>query len=539
MRAGLIVPAPAQQPGQPRVDAAELACRCRLWSVVCRLRQRQRLYEAGGASRRCFRCPRTSRAWSALPFAVGERLGPVPAAAEPGGCRTPEDVPVDSDPRPAAGAGGAGGWAVDAAGRGRQGSGVNESLPRSPEGSWKAAVRRLEREEARLAACVADDEMRFAGLKNLDHVFGLCATRFSLALHILDGVRASGEPAPRMYRRARQCAVSGLALLEELQAAGISSDQRELIGGDPGYRRARELFEQLVLRGGGALLEPEAASVVSSRALARIVTAALRKYAARDDTYAPLFHSERLPLPLRRLLRSMFATVAPEGEPEPPYGIEHEEDQELLAADHIRLPLSQAILLFEQEILPALRHQLVANPGDPRLQQEIAQIEHQLQGLQRMRFIPRSTPIVLEKGFYTEWFSGFTADGEALVSVPLRVTFRGGTNLDRMQELITADIARRVAGRGICPELDASYEYLRSLESGIYGSSRTPSLRLNARRGFRILKQSVPALARLEDRAELRRLLALVAASSRWRAERQIEAVLTSGRVLPRLEGER
>ena len=416
---------------------------------------------------------------------------------------------------------------------------MSESVPRSPEGSWKATVRRLEREEARLTACVADDEWQFAGLKNLDHVFGLCATRFSLALHILDGVRASGEPAPRLYRRARQCAVSGLALLEELQAAGISDDQRELIVRDPGYRRARGLFEQLVLRGGGALLEPERTPVATSRALARIVTAALRKYAARDDTYAPLFHSEHLPLPLRRFLRSMFATAAPEGEPDPPYGIEHEEDQEVLTSEHIRLPLSQAILLFEQEILPPLRGRLQDHPGDPRLQEEIARIEHHLEQLRRMRFIPRSTPIVLEKGFYTEWFSGFTADGEALVSVPLQVTFRGGTNLDRMQELITADIARRAAGRGICPELDASYQYLRSLESGIYGSSRTPSLRLNARRGFRILKQSVPALARLEDRAELRRLLELVAASSRWRAERQIEAVLTSGRLPSRLEGER
>ena len=416
---------------------------------------------------------------------------------------------------------------------------MNESAPRSPEVSWKATVRRLEREEARLAACVADDEWRFAGLKNLDHVFGLCATRFSLALHILEGVRASGEPAPRLYRRARQCAVSGLALLEELQATGISSDQRELIAGDPGYRRARELFQELVVRGGGALLEPEQAAAATSRELARIVTAALRKYAARDDTYAPLFHSERLPLPLRRFLRSMFANVAPEGEPEPPYGIEHEEDQELLAAERIRLPLSQAILLFEQEILPPLQQQLLADPGDPRLQEEIARIEHQLVELRRMRFIPRSTPIVLEKGFYTEWFSGFTADGEALVSVPLRVTFRGGTNLDRMQELITAEIARRTAGRGICPALDAAYQYLRSLESGIHGSSRTPSLRLNARRGFRILKQSVPALARLEDRDELRRLLSLVAASSRWRAERQIEAVLKSGRLPPQLEGGR
>ncbi len=416
---------------------------------------------------------------------------------------------------------------------------MDESLPRHLEGSWKATVRRLEREEARLAACVADDELRFAGLKNLDHVFGLCATRFSLALHILDGVRASGEPAPRLYVRARQCAVSGLALLEELQAVSISDDQREAIAGDPGYHRARELFQQLVLRGGGALLEPEQASIATPRTLARIVTAALRKYAARDDTYAPLFHSERVPLPLRRFLRSMFSTGAPEGEPDPPYGIELEADQELLAADRIRLPLSQAILLFEQEILPPLRHRLAANPGDPRLQREIVRIEQQLEQLHRMRFIPRSTPIVLEKGFYTEWFSGFTADGEALVSVPLRVTYRSGTNLDRMQDLITAEIARRAAGRGICPALDASYEYLRSLESGIYGSSRTPSLRLNARRGFRILKQAVPALARLEDRTELRRLLSLVATSSRWRAERQIEAVLTSSRVPPQLEGER
>ncbi len=108
--------------------------------------------------------------------------------------------------------------------------------------------------------------------------------------------------------------IDGADTLKVIMSDGLSYPA-ELIGSDPGYRRARDLFQQLVLRGGGALLEPADASVATSRALARIVTAALRKYAARDDTYAPLFHSERLPLPLRRFMRSMFATAAPEGEP--------------------------------------------------------------------------------------------------------------------------------------------------------------------------------------------------------------------------------
>ena len=146
-----------------------------------------------------------------------------------------------------------------------------------------------------------------------------------------------------------------------------------------------------------------------------------------------------------------------------------------------------------------------------------------------MRFIPRSTPIVVEHGFYTQWLTGYTAEGEALVSVPLRVTYRSGTNLDRAQELIKDEIARQAAGRGICADLDAAYYYLRSLESGIRGSSRTPGLRLNVKRGFRSLKQAAPALARLEDRAELRRLLALVANSSRGHAEREIAALLAAG----------
>lgn len=406
---------------------------------------------------------------------------------------------------------------------------------RGLEHSWSAEIRRLEREEARLAARVADDEHRFAGLKNLDDVFGLVATRFSLALRILDGLRASGTPAPLLYRRARDCAGAGLALLEELLAAGISVDQRELITNDAGYLRAQELFQQLLLRGGGALFEPEATPAATSRTLARIVVRALRKHAARDDTYAPLggFRPDRLPRPLQRPARALAALLRADGQVAPPYGIEDAAEQELVAASRIRLPLSQAIRLFEEELLPPLRRRLAQAPGDARLQQEIARLTGHVAELRRLRFIPRSTPIVVEPGFYTQWLSGYTADGEALVSVPLRVTYRSGTNLDRMQELIKDEITRRAAGRGICADLDAAYYHLRSLESGIRGSSRTPGLRLNVKRGFQSLKQAVPPLARLEDRAELRRLLALVTNSPRGHAEREIAALLAGGRARP------
>ena len=406
---------------------------------------------------------------------------------------------------------------------------------RGLEHTWSAEIRRLEREEARLAARVADDEHRFAGLKNLDDVFGLVATRFSLALRILDGLRASGTPAPLLYRRARDCAGAGLALLEELLAAGISVDQHKLVTNDAGYLRAQELFQQLLLRGGGALFEPEATPAATSRALARIVVRALRKHAARDDTYAPLggFRPDRLPRPLQRPARALAALLRADGQVAPPYGIEDAAEQELVAASRIRLPLSQAIRLFEEELLPPLRRRLAQAPGDARLQQEIARLTGHVAELRRLRFIPRSTPIVVEHGFYTQWLSGYTADGEALVSVPLRVTYRSGTNLDRTQELIKDEITRRAAGRGICADLDAAYYHLRSLESGIRGSSRTPGLRLNVKRGFQSLKQAVPPLARLEDRAELRRLLALVTDSPRGHAEREIAALLAGGRARP------
>ena len=142
-----------------------------------------------------------------------------------------------------------------------------------------------------------------------------------------------------------------------------------------------------MLDGGGALFEPEAIPAAATRTLARIVTRTLRKYAARDDTYAPLFHTERLPRPLRRLVNILLPTAAWEGQADPPYGVEHDAEQELIVAERIKLPLSQAIRYIEQEILAPLEEQLAAAPGDLQLQREIARQRAHLKGRRKYKYL--------------------------------------------------------------------------------------------------------------------------------------------------------
>ncbi len=148
-----------------------------------------------------------------------------------------------------------------------------------------------------------------------------------------------------------------------------------------------------------------------------------------------------------------------------------------------------------------------------------------MEDYRKLRFFPRSTPVLLEKGYYTEGMTGYTADGEMLVPIPLSVSFRSGTNLDRIMEQVRMDVVRRIAGRGVSRELDREYRHLRSLESGMRGSSRTASMKLDASWGYRVLRQEFPFLARLADK---RRFEALVneIQSGRGSAERRVETLM-------------
>jgi len=176
----------------------------------------------------------------------------------------------------------------------------------------------------------------------------------------------------------------------------------------------------------------------------------------------------------------------------------------------------------------------VESPGSTALQDEIRRLRERVEDYRKLRFFPRSTPVLLEKGYYTEGMTGYTTDGEMLVPIPLPVSFRSGTNLDRIMELVRMDVVRRIAGRGVSSELDREYRHLRSLESGMRGSSRTASMKLDTSWGYRVLKQEFPFLARLADKRRFEALVSEIQ-TGRGSAERRVEALMTRDQAQGRL----
>ncbi len=384
------------------------------------------------------------------------------------------------------------------------------------EGRWRSSIRDLQEKEAYLDQQVRSLSADYAGLADIDLTLELINTRLTIAIRLIDLIASSRDQATveEMGVVARREAVSGVQLLEELATTNVSLDQKELILEAEGYAEARELFKQLLLQGGGAFFDAQVEDGRQASFVAETITAAIAKFVRPDDTYAPVFHTERLPRVLRSLLNVFFPVLAAEDQGEPPYGIE-EGEQEIYSAQKIKMPLSQAIHYYESELLPDLEADLQASPGDPYLQREIDRVERLVREYKQLRFVPRSTPIIMTQDFYTDSISQYTTGGELLVPVELPVEYNSGTNLERLQELVEADVTRRLAGKGLCEELDEEYRHLKSLESGIRGSSRLPSFKLDIAGGFGALKRKFPVMRYIENKSDFRRLVSMIARGSR------------------------
>ncbi len=400
---------------------------------------------------------------------------------------------------------------------------MNSSLP---EQHGPAVIRELRERESRLQQGLRAMELRYSGLTDVDGVIQLASVRIELALAVLEAAPSAPEPE-ELLQEARSAARKSIEALEALRAANVSQEQRDFLSKAPGFEELRERMQRFLLAGGAALLEQEAVDEKHLRLVSRAIADAVRQHGRADDRTPPLFRTERLPRLLRRLVNMLLPVLAPEHQAEPPYGIP--DGQELLySSEKMKMPLSQAILYYEEELLPALERQLQGDPGNPSLQRRLTGLRREMAELKRMRFFPRSTPIVMEKGFYTDWMTEYTSEGELLITVRLPVTFSSGTNTDRLQEAVKADVVRRLAGKGVSPELDRDYRYRKSLESGRRGSSRVPSQRVDTVGGFRKLKSGFPALRRLEDKGEFRRLVAMITERHRGPAVRMLESILRS-----------
>jgi hypothetical protein len=414
-------------------------------------------------------------------------------------------------------------------------------MDRYVEGQKDPLLRKMLDREAMLQNRVSEEDLRYSGLKDLESLLELAAVKFEIANHLLAHFDPSkpeprgpaGESPTAEIIRARS--TDAVNMLEELRNMNISEDQKDLIGEAEAYAKVRDGFERFILSGGGVFFETKIVDAKKIKFLSRAVVDSLRKFMASEDRYFPAFKTEDLPHFFRRLVNFFLPILAPEGQQDPPYGIEEGEEVGV-SSERMKMPLSQAVHYLETELMPQLRKDLEANPGSRDLQRRISLIQDKLREYKNITFRSRATPINLEKGFYTDWLTQYTADGELLVTISLPVKYKSGTNLDRLREMVQTEVVRKLAGKGICPALDDDYYFRKSLESGRRGSSRLPSFKLDFRRGFQELKTLYPALKRLEDKGEFQQLIDLVSSSSRKRSQRLLEGMLAGdSRDLPQL----
>ncbi len=402
-------------------------------------------------------------------------------------------------------------------------------MQRSVEEPHDETIERLYKRESLLQHELNEEQIRYSGLKDIDTVLELVAVKFELSNRLLerfDPVKQAGESGEFSQAQIiKQKCTEAVDMLEELRSMNISEDQKQLVTETESYQRIRSLFQEFVINGGAPFFESRIEDAHKLKVVARAISESISKYRPPDDRYKQAFKTENLPAVFRRLVNFFLPILAREGQQDPPFGI-NEGEEFLLRSEKMKMPISQAIYYLETEVLPRLERELAADPGNTYVQRQISRATTQLGEYKSVTFRPRATPLNLEKGFYTDWLSQYTADGELLVTISLPVEYKSGTNLDRLREMVKTELVRRLAGRGVCPALDEDYRFRKSLESGRRGSSRVPSFKLDIRRGFEELKTLYPNLKRLENRQSFQKLVDLVGGTTKRRAQKMIEAVI-------------
>ncbi|NOY09299.1 MAG: hypothetical protein GXP33_10720 [Spirochaetes bacterium] len=373
-------------------------------------------------------------------------------------------------------------------------------MEKNLESGWKKTLHELEKEIHLLQEEIDKTDQIYSGLKEITPILKLAGSRFSLCRHYLNAltIRPPVIPVREIYEKAKKAANLGLNSLESLLRTELSNEDRAVIIKDPEYTRAKDKLRNIILAGGGVFFEAKAVSAKKLKLISRTLAASIIKFSVRDDNYPPP-ETENYPRFIKKLINLFFPVLLRSDQQPPPYGIE-EGEEKLYRSEKIKMPLNQAILYYEEELLPELKRKLLEDPGNMFIQQQIYSVGRKVEEYKHLKFIPRSTPIVIEKGFYTDWISGYTENGELLVNVPVPAEFGSKTNTDRIMELVRMDFVKSIAGKGISKELDKQYKYLKSLKSGIRGSSRTPSLKVDTQTGYRLLKYDIPFLSCLENK---------------------------------------
>jgi hypothetical protein len=386
------------------------------------------------------------------------------------------------------------------------------------------------KKESLLEQKVNNLDLSFSGLRDLDDLFCLITTKLEIALACISALESNhhSNETIQLQEIAKTRSRAAVQLLENLLDLPISEDQKHLVEDAPGYKKAKDLLHKFLLKGGGFFFQTNISEKKKAKKIADVIIGSIEKYAGRDEEYEPFIKPEKLPGFIRKIITFFLPVLVPENQKGPPYGI-NEGEEVLYTSKRMRMPLSQAIFYLENELLPQMKRELEKSPGDARLQKKIYETEKSIKVFKQLKFIPRSSPVFPEKGYFTHGLSGYTDDGELLVTLHIPVTIKSGTNIERMLQMVKSDVTRKLAGKGICPELDQQYFYLKRIESGRRGNSRTPSFKLDTSIGFSLLKNMYPFLQQLEHRDVFQKLIRLVLTSGTKNARKLITQMIIHG----------
>jgi hypothetical protein len=385
-------------------------------------------------------------------------------------------------------------------------------------------IKTLLEEDRLLSGKVSSFEVAYSGLKDIDNSLKLASLKITIASELMRLMDHDERIRSVYFETVRGKAHEAFFIVEELLKLAHDEQDKKIITESKDYKDLREQISVFLVHGGGIFFESRINDRKKSSYISKIITEAIRRWTIPDDQYSSMPKRETIP-PFLRSIIEIFLPWLARDEEEGEIGIE-EGAEEDITSEKLKLPISQAAFYLENEVLPDLKTELEQSPGDPILQAQIQNVTEQVETLNKMKYFPRSIPVFPEKGFYTEGMTSYTAEGELVINVRIPTSYKSGTKLNRLMEMVKGEVARKLCGKGISKELDEEYAYLKNLESGIRGSSRTPSLKIDIEKAFSMLKFSVPALRQIENKDDFKKLIALVMTHSEKESREQIESLL-------------
>jgi RNA recognition motif-containing protein len=378
------------------------------------------------------------------------------------------------------------------------------------ESKWRTDLSILKKQEAKITDLYQSSYNVRGDVSRISVSLNLAEVKLLVAQKLAEGASKieANYAAPKLTVESREKIMESLRIIEGVFISDPPENHTVLIKNKPGIIRYKILL-RILTRYENIWNDLNVDKNISRRDQKNlwILTYAFWKYSDRDDNYKALIDLKKLGKGTRWILRRLFPVLLKEFSDEP-CGIE--ESDVVYYFKNTVLPLSQAVSLIEEELLPVYLDKLAEDPENRRLKDVTSRLGKSLNELKKIQLRPRGTPIIPEQDFWNEVILGTDNRGELLVTVDIPSSIKSGTNQDRTQSLIKFQILKTVYRKGICKKLDEDIQKLKSYKSGTHGRKYDTVSALDVDYYFGLLADEEPLFKSVNNPAEFSTILSLM-----------------------------